>query len=115
MTSVQLGLSLPDPISGNYRKKDPQTSVTAAQRCRAGSQSSRILSTLAANLRGMTTEELERELGVVRNTISTRLKQMEKRGLVEAFGQRLNGDGNPMQVWYLRTGGTVDVQTGGRL
>lgn len=97
----QLALDYGDPRAGATRKRDPQTSRVAASRCKAGSQRQRIMRSLSSRLHGATTEELEDELRVVRNTLSARLKVMEKDGLVETFGTRLNRAGNPMQVWYL--------------
>lgn len=96
------------------RRTDPVTSVIAARNCNADSQRQRIARALSARLHGGTTEELEDELGIIRNTLSARLKVMERDGLVETFGTRLNRAGNPMQVWYLRSG-VVNVDTGERL
>lgn len=111
MTS-QLALAFDDRRAGRSRKSDPRTSLAAARSCNAPSQRQRILLALSEREQGATTEELEKEFrvrgddgewhGPSRNTISSRLKQMEHDGLVEAFSQRLNDDGNPMQVWWLK-------------
>jgi hypothetical protein len=67
---------------------------------------------LAGTVNGRTTEELEGGLHVIRNTIAARLAVMEHDELVYRLGTRLNRDGNPMQVWYLRAAPrVVDVRT----
>lgn len=113
--NAQASLFDAQATQGAARKSDPRTSVEAAKKCRAGSQRARILSALQARLYGMTTGELEDELHVVKNTIASRLKQMEEDDLVYSLGVRLNRDGNEQKIWHWRTppAQQVDVEVKG--
>lgn len=84
-----------------HRKNDPITSVEAAMSVDVNAREKLVYEWLRANgLFGATAEEIAAGLGLERDSVSPRLKPMEKKGLVTATAQRRPGkSGKNQRVW----------------
>lgn len=83
------------------RWDDPDTSWDAADAADVAYTDGRILDTLIAVLpAGLTFEQISRTGQIRYNSISPRLTQMMRRGLVERHGKRETSSGRSAYIWY---------------
>jgi DNA-binding MarR family transcriptional regulator len=89
---TQLPFSFEPQRQGRARATDPSTSHTAAASVNATALGERVYEYLVSVLpEGRTTKELALEMNLNRITISPRMCQLERKGLVERTGVRRDG------------------------
>lgn len=99
LCALQLTLFAPPPEIGASRRSDPSTSKEAARRLNPGSLQGQIVRTLRASDQGLTIEELTRRLGRKEVSVSPRLRELERKGLIYRSGRRANISGLEAIVW----------------
>lgn len=107
----QLTLAYNDPVRGQTRRDDCDSSHAAADKVDATRQRDVLHRLLADAPAGLTADELAERTPWIREHVSSRLKQMERWGLCYSHGKRVNGNNNAVKVWFFTSpDGTVDSQ-----
>jgi hypothetical protein len=89
------------------RRDDPDTSHAAAEVVNAGMLETRTLRTLPWG--DLTTEEVALRVGVPRDSISPRMRSLERKGLVVRVGKRRNVSGVLAITWGLTDLGYLTI------
>lgn len=109
----QLDLFDAPATRGAHRRSDPATSISAARSVNTQRQRDQIMRQLLGSSEGMTADDLAAGMRPRphRSSVASRLALMADDGLVYAFGQRVNDNHRPVQVWFARARSTVDVES----
>jgi DNA-binding MarR family transcriptional regulator len=89
------------------RTTDPETSHVAAEAVNASALETKVIRALTQQ--PYTTEEIANRLGLWRDTVSPRMRSLERKGLVERIGKRRNASGLHAIVWALTALGRIKV------
>ncbi|MDQ5821948.1 MAG: hypothetical protein M3540_10955 [Actinomycetota bacterium] len=91
------------PPARKARRTDPGTSRLAALRAlpRQGTQRDRILTVIRDAPAGLTYDEAAARTGIVGVSVSTRMSELKRAGLIVQRGERVTSSGGTASVWVV--------------